>query len=122
MYTFRTYRVVQLTSDSTCRTMRTRGAMWDKWERMELQESDPNRFDNRGGKLLKEEKERKRIARELPKYEDTIIKEIASWEQDTGKNFTVMGRTFSDYVNHQKEEVCYFLIPYIIRPKPLSTI
>lgn len=87
------------------KTMRTRGAMWDKWERMELQESDPNRFDNRGGKLLKEEKERKRIARELPKYEDTIIKEIASWEQDTGKNFTVMGRTFSDYVNHQKEEL-----------------
>ena len=72
---------------------------------MECKESDPNRFDNRGGKLLKEEKERKKISRELPRCEEAIVKEISTWENDTGRIFTVFGHKFSDYLNQQKEEV-----------------
>ena len=81
--------------------------MWEKWEEMECKESDPNRFDNRGGKLLKEEKERKKISRDLPKCEEAIVKEISTWENDTGRIFTVYGHKFSDYLNQQKEEVAF---------------
>ena len=78
---------------------------------MECKESDPNRFDNRGGKLLKEEKERKKISRELPRCEEAIVKEISTWENDTGRIFTVFGHKFSDYLNQQKEEVnlCFII-------------
>ena len=80
--------------------------MWEKWEGMECKESDPNRFDNRGGKRLKEEKERKKMARDLPKLEESIVKEISTWESETGRIFTVYGHKFADYLNNQKEEVC----------------
>ena len=79
--------------------------MWNKWEETECQEQDPNRFDNRGGKLLKEEKIRKKIARDLPKMEESVFKEIEVWEKETEKIFTVYGHKFSDYINQQKEEV-----------------
>lgn len=86
-------------------TIKSRNKMWERWEEMECKESDPNRFDNRGGKLLKEEKERKKISRDLPKCEESIVRDISTWENDTGRIFTVYGHKFSDYLNHQKEEL-----------------
>lgn len=86
-------------------TIKSRNKMWERYEQMECKESDPNRFDNRGGKLLKEEKERKKILRDLPKCEDSIIREISTWESESGRIFTVFGHKFSDYLNNQKEEL-----------------
>lgn len=38
----------------------------------EAKESEPGRYNNRGGQLLKEEKERKMISTKLPKIEDQL--------------------------------------------------
>ena len=83
----------------------SRNKLWTAWEEFECRENDPNRFDNRGGKLLLEEKQRKKILRELPKVEESIQKQIAVWEQDNERLFTVYGHKFTDLINNQKEEV-----------------
>lgn len=40
---------------------------------LEAKESEPGRYNNRGGQLLKEEKERKMIANKLPKIEAQLL-------------------------------------------------
>ena len=45
---------------------------------LETRARDVNRYSNRGGKLLQEEKERKKIQRQLPKIEDELFGAIES--------------------------------------------
>jgi len=82
-----------------------RNVMWRKWEEFECRENDPNRFNNRGGGLLKEERQRKTLEKEIPKLEEVILKDITKWEEENEKIFTVYGHTFPDYSNSQKEEL-----------------
>ncbi|XP_077865480.1 protein regulator of cytokinesis 1-like [Saccoglossus kowalevskii] len=63
--------------------------------------NDPNRFANRGGNLLQEEKTRKRLQKELPKVEKELGARISQWEQEKCKNFLVHGCPFMDYVQAQ---------------------
>lgn len=48
------------------------------------------------GKLLREEKMRKRIARELPKVEQELRKELERWEDEFGRPFLVHGDRYLD--------------------------
>lgn len=48
------------------------------------------------GKLLREEKSRKRIAKELPKVEETLRKTLESWEDEYGRPFLVWGDRYLD--------------------------
>ena len=55
----------------------------EKWNRlfvklleMEAKANDPNRYNNRGGGLLQEEKERKKIVRQLPRIEEELFAAI----------------------------------------------
>ncbi|BFZ01283.1 hypothetical protein BsWGS_04323 [Bradybaena similaris] len=74
--------------------------------------SDPNRFfSDRGGKLLQEEKARKKLLKELPKVEEEVTEAILKWESDNQKDFLVNGMKFPDFVKNswdsfqsQKEE------------------
>ena len=43
---------------------------------LETRAHDINRYANRGGKLLQEEKERKKIHRQLPKIEEELFSAI----------------------------------------------
>ena len=52
----------------------------EKWNKLfqrklelETKANDPNRFGNRGGNLLQEEKERKKISKQLPKIESDLF-------------------------------------------------
>jgi protein regulator of cytokinesis 1 len=48
------------------------------------------------GKLLREEKMRKRIAKELPKIEADLRKTLESWEDEYGRPFLVLGDRYLD--------------------------
>lgn len=75
-------------------------------ERDELQASsqDASRLMARGnkgerrdpGKLLREEKMRKRIAKELPKVEAELKKTLEKWEDEYGRPFLVLGERYLD--------------------------
>ncbi|PLB40601.1 putative microtubule associated protein (Ase1) [Aspergillus candidus] len=61
------------------------------------------------GKLLREEKMRKRIAKELPKVEADLRKELELWEDEFGRPFLVHGERYLDD-----------LTPVIAKPPPRS--
>ncbi|KAF2031199.1 hypothetical protein EK21DRAFT_63873 [Setomelanomma holmii] len=75
-------------------------------ERNELAQSsqDASRLMARGqkgekrdpGKLLREEKMRKRIAKELPKVESDLKNTLESWEDEYGRPFLVHGQRYLD--------------------------
>ena len=75
-------------------------------ERDDLQTSsqDASRLMLRGqkgerrdpGKLLREEKMRKRIAKELPKVEAELKKTLEQWEDEYGRPFLVLGERYLD--------------------------
>jgi protein regulator of cytokinesis 1 len=48
------------------------------------------------GKLLREEKQRKRITKELPKVESDLRKTLEDWEDEYGRPFCVHGRRYLD--------------------------
>ncbi|KAI9606917.1 hypothetical protein H4Q26_006461 [Puccinia striiformis f. sp. tritici PST-130] len=67
---------------------------------LEMAEKDPNRFTKvkgqRGdpGKLLREEKIRKRVSKEKPKLENELKKIIPEWENERGRPFMINGSRF----------------------------
>ncbi|KAJ5121586.1 uncharacterized protein N7515_009547 [Penicillium bovifimosum] len=54
------------------------------------------------GKLLREEKLRKRIAKELPKLEADLRKELEHWEDEFGRPFLVHGERYLDTLSPVK--------------------
>jgi len=62
-------------------------------QRMKENEKDPNRYKNaKAGDMLKEEKVRKRIKLLKPKLEESLRKEVESWEEETGREFRYDGQ------------------------------
>ena len=51
-------------------------------------------------RLLREEKMRKRIQRELPKVEARLKKTLIDWEDEYGRPFLVLGRSYLDEIEH----------------------
>ncbi|XP_041091140.1 protein regulator of cytokinesis 1-like isoform X2 [Polyodon spathula] len=78
---------------------------WQLFQDFEKKASDPNRFSNRGGTLLRESKERAKIQKMLPKLEEEIKGYIEAWEAEQGTAFYVKGQRFMDYVANQWEEL-----------------
>nr|KAF6411402.1 protein regulator of cytokinesis 1 [Rousettus aegyptiacus] len=76
---------------------------WRLFLEFERKASDPSRFTNRGGNLLKEEKQRARLQKTLPKLEEELKAQIEKWEQEHSKAFVVNGQKFMEYVTEQWE-------------------
>ncbi|MBN3319283.1 PRC1 regulator, partial [Atractosteus spatula] len=81
---------------------------WEKnfaiFQEFERRASDPNRFSNRGGTLLKEVKERVKIQKLLPKLEEELKSSIEMWEAEQGTEFLFGGLKVMDYIaNHWDE-------------------
>ncbi|KAJ5098136.1 hypothetical protein N7532_005137 [Penicillium argentinense] len=80
-----------------------RGLLSDR-EALSSSSQDASRLMARGnkgekrdpGKLLREEKMRKRIAKELPKLEAELRKELERWEDEYGRPFLVHGDRYLD--------------------------
>lgn len=73
-------------------------------EALNASSQDASRLMNRGnkgekrdpGKLLREEKMRKRIAKELPRVEEDLRIELEQWEEEYGRPFLVYGERYVD--------------------------
>uniref|UniRef100_A0A8C0RWB0 Protein regulator of cytokinesis 1 n=1 Tax=Canis lupus familiaris TaxID=9615 RepID=A0A8C0RWB0_CANLF len=76
---------------------------WRLFLEFERKASDPSRFTNRGGNLLKEEKQRAKLQKTLPKLEEELKARIETWEQEHSKAFVVNGQKFMEYVMEQWE-------------------
>ncbi|XP_072236025.1 protein regulator of cytokinesis 1b isoform X2 [Leuresthes tenuis] len=76
---------------------------WRHYLELEKKATDPTRFTNRGGNLLKEEKQRSDLHKNLPKLEKKLKAQIDAWEGEQGREFLVNGQKFLQYVEEQWE-------------------
>lgn len=74
---------------------------WTLYQELEKKATDPSRFNNRGGNLLKEEKQRADLQKSLPKLEKSLKAQIDLWEAEHAKEFRVNGQPFLQYVEDQ---------------------
>lgn len=81
---------------------------WERWWKLflefEKKASDPNRYANRGGTLLKEEKERTQLQKKLPKLEEELKLNILKWETEQGSHFMINGQKPMIYIATQWEQ------------------
>ncbi|XP_075158563.1 protein regulator of cytokinesis 1-like [Haematobia irritans] len=80
-----------------------RNILWDRMCALEAKASEPGRYNNRGGQLLKEEKERKTIATKLPKIEQQISDLVREFEEREHAPFLVYGENITTYMANQWE-------------------
>ncbi|XP_053608737.1 protein regulator of cytokinesis 1-like [Plodia interpunctella] len=83
--------------------MTTRKNLWLKMCELDARASDPGRYNNRGGQLLKEEKERKAICSNLPKIEAQLEELVREYEAKTGSTFTVEGKPLLQLMEEEWE-------------------
>ncbi|XP_039399803.1 protein regulator of cytokinesis 1-like isoform X1 [Mauremys reevesii] len=79
-------------------------ATWKQFMELEKKSTNPNRLVNRGGTLLKEERERSKIHKLLTKLGEDLKRSIESWEKEQGCNFLIKGQRFLDYMANQWEQ------------------
>lgn len=60
-------------------------------------------LQKKGGNLLKEEKEREKLQKTLPKLDEELKARIEQWEQEHSTAFVVNGQKFMEYVTEQWE-------------------
>ncbi|XP_032873090.1 protein regulator of cytokinesis 1-like isoform X1 [Amblyraja radiata] len=81
---------------------------WERWWKLflefEKKASDPNRYANRGGTLLKEEKERTQLQKKLPKLEEELKLNILKWETEQSGPFMINGQKPMIYITTQWEQ------------------
>ena len=74
-------------------------------EKQHLEEAskDPSRLTQRGaqaaGRLLQEEKIRKKLSKELPKIEQDLVGMLLAWEDENGEDFLVYGERYLDVLD-----------------------
>lgn len=78
-----------------------REALFKTMEEFETRKNDSNRLANRGGALLKEEKIRKGINRELPKIEQKLKVDVGKWEEENERRFLINGCHYMDIITNQ---------------------
>ncbi|KAK6309377.1 hypothetical protein J4Q44_G00208400 [Coregonus suidteri] len=76
---------------------------WTLFLQLEKKATDPSRFNNRGGNLLKEEKQRADLQKSLPKLEKSLKTQIDLWEEEQYRDFLVNGQRFLQFVQEQWE-------------------
>uniref|UniRef100_A0A8V0X4D4 Protein regulator of cytokinesis 1 n=1 Tax=Gallus gallus TaxID=9031 RepID=A0A8V0X4D4_CHICK len=74
---------------------------WKLFLELERKTADPSRFANRGGSLLKEEKQRAKLQKALSKLQEELESRIQAWEQEREEPFLVKGQQFMEYVTEQ---------------------
>ncbi|XP_055679225.1 protein regulator of cytokinesis 1-like [Lutzomyia longipalpis] len=81
-----------------------RRLLWEQMLALEKSASNPNRFNNRGGQLLREEKERKKVASKLPKIEAQLVELVQKYEATEGKKFMMRGQFVEDVIANDHEK------------------
>ncbi|KAH8548846.1 microtubule associated protein-domain-containing protein [Umbelopsis sp. PMI_123] len=77
-------------------------------KQFEASMSDPNRLFGKGqrdpGRLLREEKFRRRIARELPKVKRELRSALKEYQETNGDPFCVFGKPYTETIDEQEEQ------------------
>lgn len=81
-----------------------RQELWSQMEILQNKEQDPKRYANRGGQLLKEEKERKMISIKLPKIEAKLNEMADLFEENYKRAFTIFGVPVKDVIEGDYEK------------------
>ena len=79
-----------------------RALCWAKWLELEAIEDDPGRLANRGGALLKHEKEKKSTKKMLDRAEADIKKLDAEYVKVHGTHFTIRGIPVLECIDEEK--------------------
>ncbi|KAK9305352.1 hypothetical protein QLX08_003606 [Tetragonisca angustula] len=79
--------------------------LWTKMKELLQRANHPDRFYNRGGQLLMEEKERKTIQKKLPKIEDELRNLIKEYESTHGETFTMNGVAVEELLKESWEHL-----------------
>ncbi|CAH1974010.1 unnamed protein product [Acanthoscelides obtectus] len=79
------------------------GKLWTKWTGLH-DHADAGRLKNRGGQLLKEEKERKQLEKTIPKVEDQLQRLCVKYEEIHQKPFKTFGQTVADYLKNAHQD------------------
>ncbi|XP_071425030.1 protein regulator of cytokinesis 1 isoform X2 [Pithys albifrons albifrons] len=74
---------------------------WKLFLELERKTTDPSRFTNRGGNLLKEEKQRAKLQKTLSRLQEELERKVQAWEQEFKRAFLVKGQQFMEYVSEQ---------------------
>lgn len=90
-------------NEAIFKLIQERQDLWNQMELLQNKEQDPKRYANRGGQLLKEEKERKMITIKLPKIEAKLDELCQEFEKCSKRPFTVFGVTVQDLINKDYE-------------------
>lgn len=91
-------------NETMFKMIQERQDLWNQMELLQNKEQDPKRYANRGGQLLKEEKERKMITMKLPKIEDRL-KELAQvYEHENKRPFTIHGVPVDDIIEQDHDK------------------
>lgn len=77
---------------------------WKRKIELEEKESDPNRYKNRGGTLLKEEKERNGLTKKLRDMELELLEIATRFEETYNKPLMSWGRTIPDIIESTRED------------------
>eukprot|EP00050_Salpingoeca_kvevrii_P019894 m.91852 g.91852 ORF g.91852 m.91852 type:complete len:544 (-) comp8619_c0_seq3:105-1736(-) len=72
-----------------------------KLEELDLKSSSTDRLNNRGGRLLQEEKLRKMANKELPKLSADLLARLSAFEEAHGSPFLVNGKPYSTVMQRQ---------------------
>ncbi|XP_017888273.1 protein regulator of cytokinesis 1-like [Ceratina calcarata] len=83
--------------------LQERENLWSKMRELRQRATNPDRFYNRGGQLLMEEKERKKIQKKLPKIEDDLRALINDYETVHGEVFTINGMSVNELIQESWE-------------------
>ncbi|XP_053146581.1 protein regulator of cytokinesis 1-like isoform X2 [Hemicordylus capensis] len=76
---------------------------WDRFIELQRKSTDPSRLLNRGGNLLKDERERSKIQKQLLKLGEELKKSVENWEMENSSHFLVNNQKFLDSMAHQLE-------------------
>lgn len=82
-----------------------RNNWWEKMIALEAKQNEPGRYNNRGGQLLREEKERKQLNMKLPEIEEEIRKLTEEYCERTGRIFLINGEPIVDVIERDWESM-----------------
>ncbi|OXU20207.1 hypothetical protein TSAR_007364 [Trichomalopsis sarcophagae] len=77
---------------------------FEKLKELDQRANDPDRYHNRGGQLLAEEKERKAAEKKLPKLESQLHDLVDEYESIHKSNFLVHGFTLREFMDNAREK------------------
>ncbi|XP_017767918.1 PREDICTED: protein regulator of cytokinesis 1-like isoform X2 [Nicrophorus vespilloides] len=83
--------------------LQLREDLWSKLLELEERANAPNRYKNRGGQLLKEEKERNTLSKRIPKIEEKLYVLVENYQTQVGKPFSYWGETIDSVIKKSYE-------------------